>query len=89
MLKSQLAHRLDEQNPHLDRRQIDAIVSTICEAITEALARHDRIELRALGSFSTKTMLGRRGRNPRTGASIDVPEKAAIVFRLGRSSRPQ
>src|SRR4051794_4514644 len=84
MLKTQLAHRGAEQNPHLYQAQVDAGVSAILHSIAEALARRGPVELPGMGRFPTKTMLGRRGRDPRTGAGVDVPEKAVIVFCPGR-----
>ena len=67
MTKSELIQRLAERNPHLYQRDIEKIVGTIFDEISEALARGDRVELRGFGAFSVKRRDARTGRNPRTG----------------------
>lgn len=54
MTKSELIQRLAERNPHLYQRDIEKIVGTIFDEISEALARGDRVELRGFGAFSVK-----------------------------------
>jgi integration host factor subunit beta len=62
-------------------------VTTIFDEITEALARGDRVELRGFGAFSVKRRDARTGRNPRTGASVDVGEKYIPFFKTGKQLR--
>ncbi len=52
MTRSQLILRLAEQKPHLFHRDVERIVATVFEEISEALARGDRVELRGFGAFS-------------------------------------
>ena len=73
MTKSDLIKRLAEANPHLTQRDIEKIVSTVFDEVTEALARRDRVELRGFGAFSVREREARVGRNPRTGAEVSVP----------------
>lgn len=87
MTKSELIARLAEANPHLFQRDVERIVSTIFDEITQALADGDRVELRGFGAFSVKTRGSRTGRNPRTGASVDVGEKAVPYFKTGKKLR--
>lgn len=87
MIKSELIQRLSDENPHLYQRDVERIVSTVFEEITEALARGDRVELRGFGAFSVKTRDARVGRNPRTGAAVDVPEKRVLFFKTGKDLR--
>lgn len=87
MTKSELITRLAEQNPHLFHRDVERIVSTIFDEITTALAKGDRVELRGFGAFSVKTRDSRTGRNPRTGESVDVDEKAVPYFKTGKKLR--
>jgi integration host factor subunit beta len=62
-------------------------VATIFDEIIEAMARGDRVELRGFGAFSVKHREGRTGRNPRTGASVDVDEKHVPFFKTGKLLR--
>ncbi len=87
MTKSELIARLAEANPHLFQRDVERIVSTIFEEITNALADGDRVELRGFGAFSVKTRGSRVGRNPRTGESVDVGEKSVPYFKTGKKLR--
>ncbi|AMW34263.1 integration host factor subunit beta [Haematospirillum jordaniae] len=87
MTKSELIARLAERNPHLYQRDIERIVSTIFDEVSSALANGDRVELRGFGAFSIKKRDARLGRNPRTGASVEVSEKAVPYFKTGKQLR--
>ena len=87
MTKSELIRQLSEQNPSLKFNEVERVVNTIFEEITNALANGSRIELRGFGAFSVKARSARTGRNPRTGVSVDVPEKFIPYFRTSRMLR--
>ncbi|RCK28269.1 integration host factor subunit beta [Thalassospira profundimaris] len=87
MTKSELIARLAELNPHLYQRDVERIVATIFEEITDALARGDRVELRGFGAFSVKQRDARVGRNPRTGDAVPVGEKKVPYFKTGKQLR--
>lgn len=87
MTKSELIQRIAEINPHLYHRDVERIVTTIFDEISEALARGDRVELRGFGAFSVKRRESRIGRNPRTGASVQVSEKYIPFFKTGKQLR--
>jgi integration host factor subunit beta len=87
MTKSELILRLAELNPGLYQRDIERIVSTVFDEISAALARGDRVELRGFGAFSVKERAARIGRNPRTGASVQVAEKHLPFFKSGKQLR--
>ena len=87
MIKSELVQRLAKAHPHLYQRDIERIVNTVLDEITEALARGDRVELRGFGAFSVKNRPARTGRNPRTGAHVEVTEKSVPFFKTGKDMR--
>jgi integration host factor subunit beta len=87
MTKSDLIRQLAEANPHLYQRDIERIVSTVFEEVTEALVRGDRVELRGFGAFSVRHRNSRVGRNPRTGEEVRVPDKAVPYFKTGKELR--
>lgn len=84
MTKSELVMRLAERNPHLYIKDLEKVVNTILDEISDALANGDRVELRGFGAFSVKKRDPRVGRNPRTGESVRVPEKFAPHFKTGK-----
>jgi integration host factor subunit beta len=87
MIKSELIRRISLQNPHLYERDIEKVVSAILDEMVEALRRGDRIELRGFGAFSAKLREARQGRNPRTGATVQVAKKAIAAFKTGKDMR--
>ena len=87
MTKSELIQRIAELNPHLYHRDVERIVTTVFEEISAALARGDRVELRGFGAFSVKQRDARVGRNPRTGAAVQVAEKHIPFFKTGKLLR--
>ncbi len=87
MIKSELVQIIAAQNPHLFLRDVENIVSAIFDAITEALAEGNRVELRGFGAFSVKNRPARTGRNPRTGEAVEVEEKWVPFFKTGKELR--
>ena len=87
MTKSELIQRLAERNPHLYLRDVEKIVETIFDEITDALAAGDRVELRGFGAFSVKHREARIGRNPRTGEAVQVDAKRLPFFKTGKALR--
>lgn len=78
---------MSEEFPQLHRHDVDKAVSAVFDAITEALAADQRVELRGFGAFSTRWRDPRVARNPRTGEAVDVPCKRAPMFRAGKELR--
>ena len=87
MLKSDLVQRVAAQNPHLYERDVEKIVNVIIDKIVQALRRGDRVELRGFGAFSINLRGPRQGRNPRTGALVQVAKKAVPHFKMGKEIR--
>jgi integration host factor subunit beta len=87
MIRSELIQMIADDNPHLYHRDVERLVNTIFDEIIEAMARGDRVELRGFGAFSVKTRDARVGRNPRTGESVQVEEKAVPFFKTGKLLR--
>ena len=87
MIRSELIQKIAEENPHLYQRDVERIVNTIFNEITDAMARGNRVELRGFGAFSVKKRDARIGRNPRTGESVQVEEKHVPFFKTGKLLR--
>jgi integration host factor subunit beta len=65
----------------LPRKESETVVETIFESIIQSLQKGDKIEIRGFGSFRTRQRRGRIGRNPKTGAKVDVPPKKIPFFK--------
>ena len=87
LTRSELITELAASNPHLLKADVELIVATVFDRITDALVRGDRVELRGFGIFTVKRRNARIGRNPRTGAPVPVDEKARPFFKTGRELR--
>jgi len=87
MIRSELIQKIADENPNLFQRDVERIVNTIFEEITDALANGDRVELRGFGAFSVKTRDARVGRNQRTGEAVSVDKKKVPFFKTGKLLR--
>jgi len=87
MIRSELVEKLCLDHPHLTAREIESVVASIFEAITDKLANGGRIELRGFGAFSTRDRDARTGRNPRTGEAVAVSAKRVPYFKPGKEMR--
>ena len=84
MTKSELVRRMAELHPHLQHSDVERVVQTVFASIGNALARRDRIEIRGFGTFFVKHRSARLGKNPRTGAKVEVARRTAPYFRIGK-----
>ena len=87
MTKSELIAQLAERFPQLVAKDADYAVKMILDAMTDALARGDRIEIRGFGSFALNYRPPRVGRNPKSGEKVHVPEKFVPHFKAGKELR--
>lgn len=87
MTKSELIARLAARFPQLVAKDADFAVKMVLDAMSDALARGDRIEIRGFGSFSLNYRPPRIGRNPKSGDKVHVPEKYVPHFKAGKELR--
>ena len=87
MTKSELIARLAERFPQLVAKDADFAVKMILDAMSEALVRGDRIEIRGFGSFALNYRPPRLCRNPKSGEKVDVPAKWVPHFKAGKELR--
>ncbi|MQY70067.1 MAG: DNA-binding protein [Firmicutes bacterium] len=86
MNKAELVEEVADQTgltKRVSREAIDAIIS----AITDSLAREERVTLVGFGSFQVMQRKARRGRNPQTGRELQIPAKKVPKFKAGRGLR--
>jgi integration host factor subunit beta len=70
-----------ERITELKRSDSETIVETIFDSIIQSLQKGEKIEIRGFGSFRTRQRRGRVGRNPKTGAKVEVPAKKIPFFK--------
>ncbi|MEZ4264747.1 MAG: HU family DNA-binding protein [Myxococcota bacterium] len=83
MNRSELVETVAKQKS-VPRKAADVAVTTIFDAIFDAVESGERVEIRGFGSFTTREYGAYTGRNPRTGASVDVAPKRLPFFKVGK-----
>ena len=69
----------------LSKKDAEAAITAMVDAITEALAQEEKVQLVGFGSFEVKTRAARVGRNPKTGEEIPISEAKLPVFKAGKA----
>ena len=87
MIRSELMQALAKENPDLRAEDVELALDTFFDEIADRLAKGGRVELRGFGAFSTRQRDARKGRNPRTGETVDVPGKSVPYFKPGKEMR--
>src|SRR5579871_1642325 len=88
-LRSLLVIKLDIINAVVTKTGItktkaEMAVETVFESMKQALTKGERIELRGFGVFNVRPRKTGIGRNPRTGAEVNIPPGKAIRFKPGK-----
>jgi nucleoid DNA-binding protein len=68
----------------LTREASEAVVTAVFERITDALVKGERVELRGLGTFEVRQRTAHAGRNPKTGAPVEIPPRKVPFFKMGK-----
>lgn len=87
MTRLALIMALAARFPKLMAKDAEISVKEILDAIGQALARGRRVEIRGFGSFELNRRAARIGRNPKSGAKVQVPPKHAPRFKAGKELR--
>jgi integration host factor subunit beta len=87
MIRSELVKKLEAENPGMTGEEVERIADLFFNQIIQRLAEGGRVEIRGFGAFSTRSRNPRKGRNPRTGAAVDVPAKRVPYFKPGKEIR--
>jgi len=87
MTRSDLVNQLAERFTQITVQDTEYAVKTVLDAMSDALARGHRIEIRGFGSFSISRRPPRMGRNPRSGEQVTIPEKLVPHFKPGKALR--
>ncbi|NCT55444.1 HU family DNA-binding protein [bacterium] len=61
------------------------VVEAVVNSVTETLAKGEKVTLTGFGTFEVRQRAARMGRNPQTGATIQIPAQRTPAFRSGKS----
>jgi DNA-binding protein HU-beta len=90
MKKSELIEQVAEKaqtSKAAVARVVDAIFDSASGSIAEAVQAGKQVSIPGFGKFKPKTRSARKGRNPRTGAEIDIPERTVVAFTPAKGLR--
>lgn len=71
----------------LTKKDINNVVDAMTSAITDSLARGEKVTLVGFGTFQVQKRKARQGVNPQTGDKISIPAKDVPKFKPGRNLR--
>ena len=82
--KSEIINKISNNFPNLYKKDINKFFDILLFEITKALSNGERVELRDVMMFETKTQKKRVSLNPKTLEKIEVPEKKTIIFKSSK-----
>ena len=90
MTKADLVEQVaDAIGPGITKKDCALVVDGLLNAIKNALAQHEHIEIRGFGTFKVRERKTRMARNPRTGDPVKVPMRMVPVFKPSKEMRIQ
>jgi integration host factor subunit beta len=87
MTRAELIERLSNLFTQLTQKDIDLTVRVMLDKLSQTLANGGRAEIRGFGSFALNYRPPRKGRNPKTGVSVQIPAKYVPHFKAGKELR--
>mgnify|MGYP001173456902 CR=1 FL=1 len=86
MTKAEMVEKISAKI-NLTKKDTERVVNIVFGSVISALAKGDKVELRGFGSFRIRSRDRRDGRNPRTGATVQIPPKEVPFFKAGKELR--
>lgn len=81
--KVELINKVAE-NTQMTKKDVGACVDAFFSVIQETLRAGEKVQLTGFGTFEVRERAARKGRNPQTGAEIDIAARRMPVFRAGK-----
>jgi nucleoid DNA-binding protein len=90
MTKADLVEQVaDAIGPGITKKDCALVVDGLLNAIKNALAEQQNIEIRGFGTFKVRKRKARMARNPRTGEAVEVPARTVPIFKPSKDLRSQ
>lgn len=81
MTKAEFISAIKEQGIDLSKRELENVVNVVFETMRAELLRNERFAFPGFGTFTVTKRAPRKGRNPRTGETIDIPASRGVSFK--------
>ncbi len=83
MTKADLVEKVSKE-AEMTKKDAEQLVEIVFDSIVGSLNKGEKIELRGFGSFRVSERNARKGRNPKTGAAVNIPAKRVAYFKPGK-----
>jgi integration host factor subunit beta len=87
MTKNDLIRKVQEAVKEYPLKDVSYAVRVIFDAMTQALLKGERIEIRGFGILTVRNRKPKTGRNPKTSGAIHVSARRIPVFKTGKELR--
>ena len=84
MNKTQLIQKIAE-NGNMTKKDAEVALKAVIDAISDAVAAGEKVQVSGFGSFDVKARDARMGRNPKTGEAVEIAASKRIVFTAAQS----
>lgn len=84
MNKSELVANVAEV-AELTKKDAEKAVNAVFASVQKALVEDDKVQIIGFGTFEVRTRAARKGRNPQTGETIEIPASKNPVFKAGKA----
>lgn len=84
MNKTELVSSVAEK-AGITKKDADRVINALFSTIEEALVKGDKVQLVGFGTFEVRERAARTGRNPQTGAEIQIPATKVPAFKPGKA----
>ncbi|MCH1487889.1 HU family DNA-binding protein [bacterium] len=84
MTKNELAAMVADK-ADISKEKANEVINAMTDEITAALARDEPVSLIGFGTFTQRQRSARKGKNPQTGAEIDIPASKSVGFKAGKA----
>ena len=86
MKKAELIEKIAAETG-LTKKDVTAVCDAMVAAVADVMAAGDSIQLAGFGTFTSKARAARTGRNPQTGAVIEIPASRQAAFTASKALR--
>ena len=83
-VKSRILDQLANSYPNFLRRDLEKTLNLVLDEIIKAIAKGENVQIRGFGSFKSRRLKTRIGRNPKDGSRIEIPAKQSVQWKISK-----
>ena len=83
-VKNRILDQLANSYPNFLRRDLEKTLNLVLDEIIKAIAKGENVQIRGFGSFKSRRLKTRIGRNPKDGSRIEIPAKQSVQWKISK-----